>query len=316
MKKIKRILSTTKLKISPKELDKFHSNACTYRNSVDQVEELSSINKKLVAEIFKLVEIEEREVSYLVPETTEEIRENYCQEFINAILNVFKKYNYRIHATSSAEKIMQEGLLVRDDNKEINYTSLPFNDKTDNEILYSLFNDMHKGQKQIIIIDAENEDLVEYKGKYKVPQERIKCYIDIETQTVTYNQNYKQLNRGGERVVERENEEIDASEILNFNSISSQILAFEYLNKTNTRADISETNTRIHEFLMELILQLNKLIVTQEEKEKLIYYISQVDNDVYKSLKEIREREKTQTTMQTKVISNSKFNIENTDDLF
>ena len=319
MKSVKQILSTTQLKVDKKECLEFYKKARSYYRNVDLAEELGSINKKLITQMFDMVDIKEREVDLLVPETTLDIKENYNKEFIDGILKVFKKYNYRIHATSSAEKIMKEGLLVRDDNKEINYTSFCLNDKTDNEILFTLFNDMHKGQKQIIVLDAQDEDLVEYKDKYKVPTERIKCYIDIENQTVTYNPMFKSLNRDGERNCDRENQEILGNDKFQIDTIESQIRVFEQLNKTDSINEIENTNTRIYEYLMSLIQQIdNTIAVTNEEKEKLIYYVSQVDNDNFKALKLIKENEKKLGESLSKSVKplDSSLSLDNTGDYF
>ena len=43
------------------------------------------------------------------------------------------------------------------------------------------------------------------------------------------------------------------------------------------------------------------IAITNEEKEQLIYYIAQVDNDVYKALKKIREQEKEQSVIKSVV---------------
>ena len=317
MKSVKQILSTTQLNIDNKEWLEFYKKASAYYKTADFSEDLSSINKKLVTRLFEIVDIKERVVDLSVPETTIDIKENYNKEFVDELLKVFQKYNYRIHATSNAENIMKEGLLVRDENKEISYTSFCLEDKTDNEILFTLFNEMHKGQKQIIVLDANNDDLVEYNNKYKVPTERIKCYIDIENQTITYNPHFKQLNRHGERNCDRENQEILGSEKFNIDSIESQIRVFESINKTDNINEIENTNTRIYEYIMSLISQLdNTIAITDEEKQKLIYYVSQVDNDVYKSLKKIKEQEKVQDVKKNQTVAKNPTTLDNIEEFF
>ena len=317
MKKINVRESILRPRVDLSVLDSFYDEVSRLYYKVDHVEELSGINKKIISKVFEYCELAEHEIEISVPESTIDIKQNYNPEFIAEILSAFNQYNYRIHATSNAESILQSGLLVRDSSKEINYTSLPFMNMTDNEILYNLFNNMHMGRKQIIVLDANNEDLIRYKGKYKVPVERIKCYIDIATQTVVQNSKYKPLNRAGERVVQASNDEIIPPQEKGF--IDKQIGIFKQHYHVDSTEEISRSNCEIYEYIMSLILQLSRgynIIMSNEEKANLMYFVSQIDNDIYRSLKSISEQEKSQQSAQSHMPNSDEVTMDNTDDLF
>ena len=137
-------------------------------------------------------------------ETVAEIHQNYDSKFIADILNLVAEHNYRFHATTidSAKAIMQTGLKFTDAGMtgDLNNTSVMLSNLTDDEILFNLFNNMHKYQKQIIVLKP-NAKATHLEGKhYIVSPDQIKGYIDIENQkvldnpTFEFNQEERQLN--------------------------------------------------------------------------------------------------------------------------
>ena len=289
--------------------------------SCDHEEELSKINKDMLADLKQVLKFEQGEIEELIPESTQEIKEKNNHDFIKGILEVFSKKNYRIHATKSADSILEKGLLVRDENRDINYTSFELNDLTDNEILYKLYNEMHKFQKQIVVMDADSSDLVEYKNKFLLPSERIKLYIDLEKQEIIKNPNYKELGRSNDRKVTRENVEIKSESEKDI--YLNQIEVFEKILKTDSREEIGVANTEIYSFINGIMSNLarGKISLKQDVFDKICYYVAQIDNDVYKSLKVIKKQEEEkqihwEEKRQKESIQNSGLSMDATDDLF
>lgn len=305
----------------PKFIDSLYRKYQVLHGNCDE-EEMSTINKNFLTELKKHITFEEREVDLFLPESTKEIKEKNNPEFIKGILDVFSKKNYRIHATQSAEKILENGLLVRSFTPDLGHTSFALVNLTDNEILNKLYNEMHRYQTQIIVIDADDSDLVEYKGKYLLPSERIKLYIDLEKQEIIKNPKFKEdLERVDDRSVDRENKEIEISESENF--FKNQLDVFQKVLRTSSRDEIDNTNEEIYSFINAILLHLESgpVDLPKDIFDRLYYYVAQVDNDVYKSLKVIKRQEEEKQKQCKKQINkesvqNSELSLDATDDLF
>ena len=154
MKIIKLKKECGKFNISAKQMDEFIKNLDKeYEENYNErdILFLARRNSEILTKFANFLTFKEQEVEEYVPETTKEIKENYSPQFIKQILEVLKDKNYRIHATSSAEAIMEKGLRCYSPAKDIAHTSYALIDLSDNEILYELFNRQHRNQKQIMI---------------------------------------------------------------------------------------------------------------------------------------------------------------------
>ena len=303
----------------PKIIDKLYRKYLSLHNC--DCEELNLINKNLIFELKENIRFEERDVELFLPESSKEIKKKNNPEFIKEILKVFVDKNYRIHATSSADKILEKGLLLRSEIADLDHTSLIFNNLTDNEILYKLYNEMYRFQTQIIVMDADNCDLIEYNGKYLLPTERIKLYIDLEKQEIVKNPKFIDIGRSEDRIIDRENKEIEIPE--SDNIYENQINIFERVLKVDSITEIENTNEEIYSFINGILINIErgKICLTKDTFNRLVYYIAQIDNDIHKSLKVIKiKEEKNQRILEEKNknenILNSGLNMDSTEDLF
>lgn len=186
-------------------------------------------------------------------ETVAEIRKNYKPEFIAEVLNIVSKYNYRFHATNSAsvESIMQSGLKFSDASLtgDLNNTSVALSNLSDDEILYNLFNRMHKYQKQIVVLSNDARVIHENGKHYLVPTNQIKGYIDIEHQKVVKNPEYisSSVSQTDLRQIGQSNSNTDQQTQPTVNEL--MLSTVDYLNDTmqiHNYADIDNYNAEMY----------------------------------------------------------------------
>lgn len=293
----------------------------------NEVRKWSELNKKLATKLVDLIEFQETEVEELFSEFTTDIKQNYKPEFIKGILSAFSDKNYRIHATSCvADKIMEEGLKVSSD--DIGHTSYAFADFTDNEILFELFNKMHRHQKQIMIIDASSEDLIPVEGSENfskhtiLPSERIKGYVDIDKQTVVFNPKFIPLNHVSDREVKKENVEITEEPYYNY--IEGELRGLS-LYKLETYEDLDEINRKVSDIISGILSigwggKSIEGITSKEQLDKLKYIVSQLNGDIKRVCKRLdkqAELERQKKISQAEpVVAQSDISMDDTDLLF
>ncbi len=188
-------------------------------------------------------------------ETVAEIRQNYDSKFIADILNLLAEHNYRFHATTidSAISIMQTGLKFTDVGitGDLNNTSVMLSNLTDDEILFGLFNKMHKYQKQIIVLKP-NANATHLEGKhYIVSPDQIKGYIDIENQKVVINPKFELTPKEQQSDLRQINNSNSRAEMPTAPTINQMLdSTIDYLSnsiKIDGYKDIDNYNTEMYE---------------------------------------------------------------------
>lgn len=163
-------------------------------------DELDEIRRalKLFDEAIKFVEqnasVKHVEFVNRIFETYDMITKNYSPEFINEIIKAFDGNGiYHVHG-GCGEKIIESGLIVgASSNGDLSHTCVPVGFKNPEAVLEAVLNWEHKDAKQMVLINAKNNDLIKENNKYQLDKKFIKCYIDSEIQQVVYNPNYVEV---------------------------------------------------------------------------------------------------------------------------